>query len=106
MLLMPSFHFYGQGMNCGFEDVRMLDELIDAHHGDWDKIFEEYSEQRKPDGDAILDLALQNFIEMRDLVGDPKIHPQKEDREKIKRSIRKYLPTFIFNGHFQQYQIF
>lgn len=62
--------FYGQGMNCGFEDCRILDGLIEKHSNDWNKIVPEYEMLRKPAGDAIAELAVQNFIEMRDLVGD------------------------------------
>ncbi len=70
--------FYGQGMNCGFEDVLVLDKLIDKHKGDWKNTFTEYQALRKPDADAIADLALANFIEMRDLVGDPKFLLRKK----------------------------
>lgn len=63
--------FYGQGMNCGFEDCVELDELITKHDHQWNKIMSEFEKQRKPNADAIADLALANFIEMRDLVGHP-----------------------------------
>ena len=63
--------FYGQGMNCGFEDCVVLDELIKKYDHDWERIMPEYEKQRKPNSDAIADLALANFIEMRDLVGHP-----------------------------------
>ncbi len=63
--------FYGQGMNCGFEDCVELDELITKHDHQWDKIMPAYEKLRKPNADAIADLALANFIEMRDLVGHP-----------------------------------
>src|ERR1700756_3978386 len=58
--------FYGQGMNCGFEDCVVLDELITKHNENWEVILQEYQTLRKPDGDAIADLAVGNFIEMRD----------------------------------------
>ena len=63
--------FYGQGMNCGFEDCVELNDLINKHNHQWDKIMPAYQEQRKPNSDAIADLALANFVEMRDLVGHP-----------------------------------
>lgn len=63
--------FYGQGMNCAFEDCLVLDQCLDAYLPDWNKAFDEYQKLRKPNADAIADLALQNFVEMRDLVGDP-----------------------------------
>ena len=61
--------FYGQGMNCAFEDCVELNNCLEEF-GDWDKAMNEYQKRRKPNADAIADLALQNFIEMRDLVGD------------------------------------
>ncbi|MBK9737556.1 MAG: FAD-dependent monooxygenase [Saprospiraceae bacterium] len=63
--------FYGQGMNASFEDVFVLDELIEKHDGDWSKILIEYQEIRKIDTDAIADLAQDNFYEMRDGTADP-----------------------------------
>jgi kynurenine 3-monooxygenase len=62
--------FYGQGMNCGFEDCRVLDDLIGEFDHDWSKILPAYQDARKPNGDAIADLARLNFVEMRDLVAD------------------------------------
>jgi kynurenine 3-monooxygenase len=61
--------FYGQGMNAGFEDCRVLNQLLD-HSSDWTTLFNEFQKLRKPDTDAIAKLALDNFIEMRDLVAD------------------------------------
>ena len=72
--------FYGQGMNCGFEDCVVLNELIEKHNDDWDIIFPEYEQLRKPDGDAIADLAIANFVEMRDKTADPKFILQKKNR--------------------------
>ena len=64
--------FFGQGINCGFEDCTVLLQLIDRHGGDWDRIFAEFEEARKVNTDAIADLALENFVEMRDRVSDPR----------------------------------
>lgn len=61
--------FYGQGMNCCFEDCIELDEFIGEFEGDWPKILDAYQKSRKPNADAIASLAVQNFVEMRDLVG-------------------------------------
>jgi len=80
--------FFGQGMNCGFEDCRVLNELIDRHSDNWNLILEEYQRLRKPDADAIAELALNNFIEMRDKVGDPKFLLQK----KIEAAFSKKYP--------------
>jgi len=62
--------FYGQGMNAGFEDCRILDELLDQTGEDWDAALAEYQRIRKPAGDAVAQLALDNFVEMRDKVAD------------------------------------
>lgn len=63
--------FYGQGMNCSFEDVKELDEIIEEHYPNWDNIFKKYQEARIKNANAIADLACKNFVEMRDLVGRP-----------------------------------
>lgn len=70
--------FYGQGMNGGFEDCSVLWGLMQKHHEDWSKIFPEYSVIRKPDGDALQDLSLNNYYVMRDYVADPMFLLQKK----------------------------
>lgn len=62
--------FYGQGMNCSFEDVVVFDDMIEKYGDDWHKVFESYQTERKPNADAIADLAVQNYYEMADKVGD------------------------------------
>ena len=62
--------FYGQGMNCSFEDIVVLDNMIEKYGDDWNTIFDEYQKERKPNADAIADLAVQNYYEMADKVGD------------------------------------
>lgn len=62
--------FYGQGMNSGFEDCTVLQEFMDKYGDDWERILPEFEKQRKPDADAIADLAMRNFVEMRDLTGN------------------------------------
>ena len=69
--------FYGQGMNCGFEDCAELNRLIDVHDHDWDAIFPAYENVRKPNGDAIAELSKRNFIEMSDLSGDRRFQVRK-----------------------------
>ncbi|GLX78804.1 kynurenine 3-monooxygenase [Thalassotalea insulae] len=62
--------FYGQGMNCGFEDCRILAELVELHDHQWPKILDAYQEERKDNCDAIIELAKRNFVEMSDLSGE------------------------------------
>ena len=76
--------FYGQGMNAGFEDCSVLNQLLDQHgDADWPTIFAEFQQQRKPNTDAMADLALYNFTEMRDRVADPRFLLQKKVEAKI-----------------------
>ncbi len=75
--------FFGQGMNCGFEDCRILDELIEKNGDDWKTILQQYQTLRKPDADAIADLAVNNFTEMRDRTADPKFLLQKKIEAKL-----------------------
>ncbi len=64
--------FFGQGMNCAFEDCTVFLELLDRHGPDWAKLYTEFEHARKANTDAIAGLALENFIEMRDRVADPR----------------------------------
>lgn len=74
--------FYGQGMNCSFEDCVVLDDFIDMYGGNWNQILDAYQQSRKPDADAIATLAVQNFIEMRDHVGSENfLHRKKIEHE-------------------------
>jgi kynurenine 3-monooxygenase len=62
--------FFGQGINCGFEDCTYLVELLDRHGADWTTVFAEFENGRKINTDAIADMAIENFTEMRDRVAD------------------------------------
>lgn len=75
--------FYGQGMNAGFEDCSVLNALLDQYGADWPTIFQQFQTQRKPDADAMADLAIYNFEEMRDRVADPRFLLQKKIEGKI-----------------------
>jgi kynurenine 3-monooxygenase len=75
--------FYGQGMNAGFEDCRLLDQLLSGHTGQFEQAFAKFQESRIPDANAIADLALQNFVEMRDLVADDEFLLRKKIEQKL-----------------------
>jgi kynurenine 3-monooxygenase len=70
--------FFGQGINCGFEDCTSLIELLDRHGADWPRVFQEFEAVRKANTDAIADMAVENFVEMRDRVGDPRFLLRKK----------------------------
>jgi len=87
--------FYGQGMNSGFEDCRVLNDMLDEYGDDWDKVLPMYQDLRKPDADAILDLALQNFVEMRDLVADEHFLVRKKIEAKLNEQYPdKWIPLY------------
>jgi kynurenine 3-monooxygenase len=87
--------FYGQGMNCGFEDCTVFDQLMEKYGDDWKKIFEEFQSLRKPNTDAIAELAYLNFIEMRDRVGSTQFLLQKKIEARIhERHPSKWLPLY------------
>ena len=99
LLLGDSAHaivpFYGQGMNCAFEDVRVLDGLL-ASGGqlDWRSVFEKYGELRKINTDAIADLAEENFYEMRDRVADPVFQRKRELETRLEQTFPDYFSKY------------
>jgi kynurenine 3-monooxygenase len=88
--------FYGQGMNAAFQDCLLLDDLIERHGPDWDRVLPEYSAVQKPNGDAIADLALRNFIEMRDEVGS-RLFLLRKQFEKILHRLLPGVYTPLYN---------
>jgi kynurenine 3-monooxygenase len=70
--------FFGQGINSGFEDCTCLVELLDKHGADWARVFAEFENQRKINTDAIADMAVENFTEMRDRVADARFLLRKK----------------------------
>ncbi len=98
MLLGDAAHaivpFFGQGMNCGFEDCTKLGELLDSE-SNWKTLFEKLEADRKPNADAIGTLAVKNFVEMRDTVADPKFQLKKQiGFELEKRYPGKFIPRY------------
>jgi kynurenine 3-monooxygenase len=87
--------FYGQGMVSGFEDCFVFDQLADDLWDNKEALFEKFQTLRKPDADAIADLALRNFIEMRDLVADPKFLLRKKIEKAINaKHPAKWIPLY------------
>jgi kynurenine 3-monooxygenase len=113
LLLGDSAHavvpFYGQGMNCAFEDVRVLDSLIEKHGTtseppasaggfrdeiNWENVYKEYGELRKINTDAIADMAEENFYEMRDRVADPVFQRKRELETKLEQTYADYFSKY------------
>lgn len=80
--------FYGQGMNASFEDVVELDDFLDEHKGDWEATFKAFENSRKKDTDAIADLAIDNFHEMRDHVANDIF----KEKRKLEMALEKNFP--------------
>ena len=87
--------FYGQGMNAAFEDCTVLSDCIAAHGPDFERVFAEYFAQRKEHSDAIADLAVANFLVMRDRVSDPAFLRKKAMEGRLHRLFPNwYLPLY------------
>jgi kynurenine 3-monooxygenase len=84
--------FFGQGMNAGFEDVTLLTSMLGP---DWAEVFSHFARARKEDTDAIADLAVENFVEMRDRVADPEfLFQRKVEEELARRMSGRYLTRY------------
>jgi kynurenine 3-monooxygenase len=91
--------FYGQGMNAAFEDCLALAQLLDKYPGERDargrlhfsRALQELQASRKPNADAIADMALENFVEMRDKTGNPAFLYRK----KIEQTIHHFFPQRV-----------
>ncbi|MFN6963666.1 MAG: FAD-dependent oxidoreductase [Pyrinomonadaceae bacterium] len=98
LLLGDSAHavvpFYGQGMNCAFEDVRVLDSLIEECGPDWEMVYSRYGSLRKQNTDAIADMAEENFYEMRDRVADPVFQRKRELETKLEQTFPDYFSKY------------
>jgi kynurenine 3-monooxygenase len=81
--------FFGQGMNCGFEDCTIFDELLEKHGKLNSQFFAQFSQLRKPHTDGIADMAIENFVEMRDKVGDTRFLMEKS----VEKILQQHFPT-------------
>ncbi len=87
--------FFGQGLNCGFEDCTCLVEFLDRHGADWARVFADFEEARKINTDAIADMANENFVEMRDRVADPRFLFRKKVELALEaRYPRHFVPKY------------
>lgn len=87
--------FFAQGMNSGFEDCTALNSLVTSNDPDWESVFRQFSALRKPNADAIADMAVENFVEMRDSVTNPQFLLKKQvGFELEKRCPGKFIPRY------------
>jgi len=98
--------FYGQGMNASFEDVVVFDSVLDKMESDdtnWTEVFYTYEKARKKDTDAIADLAVDNFYEMKEHTASPLFQQKRKletafEAEFPKEYYSKY-SLVTFNEH-------
>lgn len=86
--------FYGQGMNCSFEDCYVLDQFIEKYPDDWDNIFKAYQSHRKIDADAIASLAEENFYEMAAATADPVFNKKRKLELRLEQEYPDYYSKY------------
>jgi kynurenine 3-monooxygenase len=86
--------FHGQGMNAAFEDCTAFDELLDQHDA-WEPLFKAFERVRRPNTEAIAQMALENYIEMRDTVRDPRFERFKAWSIELERRFpNRFIPRY------------
>jgi kynurenine 3-monooxygenase len=86
--------FHGQGMNAAFEDCVVLDTLLDAS-ADWPARFAEFERLRRPNTSAIAEMALENYVEMRDSVLDAGFVRRKALAMELERRFpNRFIPRY------------
>jgi kynurenine 3-monooxygenase len=87
--------FFGQGMNASFQDCSTLEKLIDQNENDWETIFNAFSSAQVKNGHAIADMALENYLEMRDHVNDPEYKKRRDMELKLERMFPgQFIPRY------------
>ncbi len=86
--------FYGQGMNSSLEDVRVFDDILEEHGSDWETVFSKFQDARKDNADAIADLAIDNFHEMRDHVDDENFKRKRQIEMQLEQKFPDYYSKY------------
>lgn len=86
--------FYGQGMNSSLEDVRVFDEILETEGPNWEKVFTLFQDVRKKNADAIADLAIDNFYEMRDYVDDMAFIRKRKIEMQLEQAFPEYYSKY------------
>jgi kynurenine 3-monooxygenase len=86
--------FHGQGMNCCFEDCVEFDDCV-SRLASWEAVFTEFYARRKPNTDAIAEMALENYLEMRERVADPRFLMQRSLALELERRFpNRFIPRY------------
>ena len=87
--------FHGQGMNLAFEDCVVLDQVLENPDADWTTVFEVYEAEQIANANAIADMALENYVEMRDTVRNPKHVLRKQLSFELERRLpNRFIPRY------------
>ncbi len=87
--------FHGQGMNCGFEDCAELNSILNRYQDDWQQVMPVFEKARIDNANAIADMALENYVEMRDVVRDSKFHLKKAIAFELEKQFPKqFIPRY------------
>ena len=87
--------FFGQGMNASFQDCSTLEKLMGQNENDWETIFNAFSSTQVENGHAIADMALENYLEMRDHVNDPEYKKRRNMELKLERMFPgQFIPRY------------
>ena len=87
--------FFGQGMNASFQDCTVIDSLIKRYNGSWNDVFSEFSNIHVPNGHAIANMALENYIEMRDSVNNPIFKKRREIEFQLEKKFsNRFIPRY------------
>jgi len=87
--------FHGQGMNLAFEDCVVLDRIIKTSDADWSEVFKRFEDEQLANANAIADMALENYVEMRDTVRDPKFVLRKALAFELeRRQPERFIPRY------------
>lgn len=87
--------FHGQGMNLAFEDCVVLDQVLENPDADWMTVFEVYEAEQLANANAIADMALENYVEMRDTVRNPKHMLRKQLSFELERRLpNRFIPRY------------
>jgi len=84
--------FFGQGMNSGFEDCRILNELLDRHHDDWAQVIPAFYRSRKADTDAVSDMSMANYHEIQTGIRDARFNLRKQLEQHL---MRRYPARYV-----------
>lgn len=87
--------FHGQGMNLAFEDCVVLQRILEQTGSDWNRVFSAYESEQWVNANAIADMALENYVEMRDTVLDPRFALQKQLAFELERRLPgRFIPRY------------